>query len=318
MAGAPRDASVRHRSTQVGTIQWPDVNTVSMTRVPDQFLDIVVYLYASHEDAEEGRDIGGTGFLVSVPMGATDALARYVVTNHHVIRNGCLFVRLNTRAGEHDIVHIRPEEWIHATGNDDIAVAPIPLDGRERYKFATLLWPEYRVTRESMSEDGIGVGDDVVMVGRLQSYAGRQRNQPVARFGNIAMSAGEPVEGGDGLLVEAFLVEMRSQAGFSGAPVFVVIPPFSWRGHLGDGGSLDITTTVALLGVNTGHVRHKQPVQRAKASEESETGLFVFDNANISIVSPAWAIDDVLMSAPLVQQRDQWAESLTATNGAPE
>lgn len=280
-----------------------------MTRVPDQFLDIVVYMYASAEDAEQGRDIGGTGFLVSVPLGIHDALARYVVTNHHLVRNGCLYVRLNTAAGEHDVIYIPPESWTHAAGNDDLAVAPIPLDERGRYAFATLLWPEYALTRAEMLEDGIGVGDDVVMLGRLQNFAGRQRNQPVARFGNIAMVPGEPVEGGDGLPVEAFLVEMRSQAGFSGSPVFVVVPPFSWRGDLGDG-SVTSTTTIALLGVNTGHVRHKQPVRQHTPTGPSDTDLFVYDNASISIVSPAWAIEEMLMSDQLSQQRAEWASTL--------
>ena len=45
------------------------------------------------------------------------------------------------------------------------------------------------------------------------------------------MMPGELVKDGRGLLVEAFLVEMRSISGFSGSPVFVVMPGGSDRGN---------------------------------------------------------------------------------------
>jgi hypothetical protein len=103
--------------------------------------------------------------------------------------------------------------WVHAYGPDDIAVAPLELE-RGRFNYTGLLWSEYALSEPEMKELRAGPGDEVAMVGRLINFAGKQRNQPTARFGNIAMNPGELVRDGRGQRVEAFLVEMRSQAGF--------------------------------------------------------------------------------------------------------
>src|SRR5687768_15247188 len=44
--------------------------TPDVTRVPDEYQDISVYLYPSPEAAEAGADSGGSGFLVEVPSEA--------------------------------------------------------------------------------------------------------------------------------------------------------------------------------------------------------------------------------------------------------
>jgi hypothetical protein len=37
-----------------------------MPRIPDGFLDCVVYLYRSEDEAKEGSGIGGSGFLAGI------------------------------------------------------------------------------------------------------------------------------------------------------------------------------------------------------------------------------------------------------------
>jgi hypothetical protein len=103
---------------------------------------------------------------------------------------------------------------------------------------------------------------------------------------------------------------MRSQAGFSGAPVFLSIPPFSWRGELGDG-TVSATTTIVLLGIDTGHVQHREPV-RANSASQADPEYYVNDNAGIAIVAPSWKIDEVLKDETLVEQRRLLAASLDA------
>lgn len=70
---------------------------------------------------------------------------------------------------------------------------------------------------------GIGPGDDVARLGRFITHDGRQRNKPLARFGNIAMmhDNAEPIEIAPGRHQVGLLVECRSLSAFSGSPVFV-------------------------------------------------------------------------------------------------
>src|SRR5438445_660680 len=75
------------------------------------------------------------------------------------------------------------------------------------------------------------VGGTGFLLGWFISHSSKQTNQPLARFGNIAMMPGEKVVDGRGLRVEAYLVEMRSLSGYSGSPVFVYLAPGSYRGE---------------------------------------------------------------------------------------
>ncbi len=67
------------------------------------------------------------------------------------------------------------------------------------------------------------------MVGRYINQEHRQFDRPVARFGNLAMLP-EPIHQRErSFEQESFLVDMRSQAGFSGSPVFVYYEEPGWR-----------------------------------------------------------------------------------------
>jgi hypothetical protein len=63
-----------------------------MPRIRDEILDCVIYLYRSVHEAEEGINIGGSGFLVGVAcesLGPNDAHV-YAITNKHVIDDGAI------------------------------------------------------------------------------------------------------------------------------------------------------------------------------------------------------------------------------------
>jgi hypothetical protein len=77
----------------------------AVPRIADQFLQCVVYVYPDLRSAEAGESIGGTGFLVGIPLsGFENVHSIFVVTNAHNIRNGGRVVRLNTsqRRDRHD------------------------------------------------------------------------------------------------------------------------------------------------------------------------------------------------------------------------
>jgi len=72
-------------------------------------------------------------------------------------------------------------------------------------------------------ERDIGLGDETFAIGLFRSHYGQQRNMPVIRVGNIAAMPEEPIAAKYGKdFIEGYLVEMRSIAGLSGSPVFVI------------------------------------------------------------------------------------------------
>ena len=56
-----------------------------------------------------------------------------------------------------------------------------------------------------MNDLNMGVGDEVFMLGRFISHSGIQKNQPLARFGNIALMPDERILDGRKLRIEAYL-----------------------------------------------------------------------------------------------------------------
>src|SRR5271166_1331413 len=97
----PHHWSAEHRVGQ--WIRSPDgrgaIWRPGMPRIPDRYLDCVIYLYGSEADAEDGLQTGGSGFLVGVPTTdlTTNAVILYAVTNRHVIEPGNLVIRPSKR-----------------------------------------------------------------------------------------------------------------------------------------------------------------------------------------------------------------------------
>lgn len=97
------------------------------------------------------------------------------------------------------------------------------------------------------------------------------------------MMAGEPVRHHRMYDVESFLVEARSLTGYSGSPVFCVIPPLSFRGKMDNPDGLFSPANVTsyfLLGIDWGHVEMKSPVRDA-ADRRLDSGEYVSLNSGI-------------------------------------
>jgi hypothetical protein len=120
------------------------------------------------------------------------------------------------------------------------------------------------------------------------------------------MMDGEKVRDGRGMLVDAFLVEMRSLPGFSGSPVFLTIGAGSYRGVYGAETEAKMmpfySETVGLLGIDTGHKSLAQPVLN-DSGEAVEPPQFVNQNSGVAIVAPYYAIAEVFDNSDLAGQR---------------
>lgn len=196
-----------------------------MPRVPDGYLESVVYLYQSAFEATRGEHQGGSGCLVYVPSSVyPDRGYTYVVTNSHVLREGgCLTVRLNGKDAEPVVLETTANDWIHHPDGDDVAVYHISGTMVKQAQMRVLSVNRF-LTPEIIKENEIGPGSDVFMAGRFIDYEGVQRNTPSLRFGNISMMSPEPILNERGFRQDSFLVEMRSIVGYSGSPVMVYIP----------------------------------------------------------------------------------------------
>jgi hypothetical protein len=198
-----------------------EVWEASMPRIKDAFFDCVIYLYPSHKDAVEGARVGGSGFLVGIALPeCPDRTAVYVVTNRHVIEDGSTVLRINTKAGKHDVIDLTEQNWMIDPGGDDLAVCPLaPDESIYKYGFVTI---EEFITKEIIKQHDFGPGDEAFVVGRFVNHEGKQQNTPSARFGNVAQMPIDPIRGkrASGYFdQESFLVEVRSIPGYSGSPV---------------------------------------------------------------------------------------------------
>lgn len=247
-------------------------------RIPDEMLESVVFVFRSEDAARATSADGATGFVVEIQAPLRPAGTRYVVTCQHVVQDQDVYVRFNARDRRGLIVHCISQRHWHAHPNgDDISVALVDAD-LSSSTVRAIPWPNGVATRKAVRSWNVGIGDDVFMLGRFLAHSAALRNQPIARFGHIAMMPDEPVHDGRGLKVEAYLVEMLSRSGFSGSPVVVHMPAGSYRG---DGRMIPFyQQNFTLLGMDVGH-------------KELRPG----EHTGMSIVTPAWKIHEALENA---------------------
>lgn len=280
-------------------------------RVNDDILDCVIYLYPSVADADVGRHIGGSGFLVGIPAKTVPGNFIYAVTNRHVIEGGSACIRLNTMTGAKDTRDYDERHWTFHPDGDDLAVCTMPAMEASIYKYRHVP-SEILLTKERATELNIGPGDDVNVVGRFINHEGRQRNLPTMRFGNIAQMPWEPIQqirvSGEPFDQESWLVEARSIGGYSGSPVFVEINPLWDRlnGYKMERGWR------YLLGVDWGHINSWEPV---RTPNDPHPIFRVRGNTGMMAVVPSWKLIDLLNLPALVERRAKDEELVKAKMG---
>lgn len=281
-----------------------------MPRIYDPWLDSVIYLYPSVDMARSGERAGGCGFLMSVKSEGDDRSDHiYAVTNSHVIAEAASpIIRLNTSEGASDVIDLRADDWSHHPDGDDIAVVLVDLP-QGKYKTHTIAVTSCLVPI-MLKWFSYGPGDDVFMLSRFMTVGGKQTNQPVVRFGNLAMMPGEPVQHERGYEVESFLVEARSVSGMSGSPVFIYVPIVE---------DLPVDAECSgpvfrasgnakgpyLLGVDWSHLPINESI-RDPGGKEHPDGWRVRSNSGFMAVAPAWKLYDFLLkNEELVRERQK-------------
>jgi hypothetical protein len=278
-------------------------------RINDELLDAVVFLYPSEADAEDGKRIGGSGFLYGVRIEGTKKVALFVVTNKHVINSGAMVVRINTLDGGKDTVPLDGSEWFSHPDGDDLAVCPVGVN--TSHHRVSYIDSGSNLKRQFVRDFNIGIGDDTFMIGRFIGFEGKQQNLPSARFGNIAQMPIEPIIV-DGFPQEAFLIEARSIPGYSGSPVFITIEPHGKPPVLLSGNAPpDFLERVIkqsgymkeragamrfgpfLLGVDFCHLYDRQKIWSDKTGEPVDHNWHVRSNSGMMGVIPAWKLSEM-------------------------
>jgi hypothetical protein len=288
-----------------------------MPRINQAILDTTFYLYHSREDAQKGRAMGGTGFLVAY---VTQHNWRpdphiYAVTNWHVaVGGGASVVRINCYEGAPDIFEFGPDDWQFVPGADDIALVRIPLDRKKHQANAIDL--HRFVTRESLRWSNVTTGDDVFMVGRFMDHDGGEINLPAVRFGNISVLPTPIYLPELGRKREYYCIDLHSRSGFSGSPVFA----YRTIGHDLTGNDVrelvqkmrqgfdraawDFHPYLALLGIHCAQFDERLAIERVQeAAGKKVSKEYVIGLSGMTMVAPAWGILEALELPVLEQER---------------
>jgi len=277
-----------------------------MPRVQPRFLFSVFYLYPSEQDALDNSEEGATGFFFGEKSEVSPNFPHlYAVTNRHVVfRKGMEqpVLRINTKDGKFKTFPTDRSDWRPHRDGDDIAICPVYFDISLH---AIEFFERGFITDDKFIKDfNVGAGDDVVMIGRFRTYAGKSKNLPTVRFGNISAMNEEKVHNPfTGLTQESYIVEMRSMSGYSGSPVLLHIPYMSFRwthppSHPEDTNFVTGASYTSLLGINWGQIVYKE-----KAKDQYDQELIIEMDSSMAGVVPIYKLMDLIDSEELVEMR---------------
>ena len=292
-----------------------------MPNIPPEALDSVFYLYASKADAEAGRNLGGTGFFIGVPLEVGYYI--YAVTNWHVaVRDGFSVIRLNTKDGKTDTIELDSMDWIYKRNWHDLAIADVSLD-YEKHK-THVITTDATCNSQDIEGGRIGPGADVFMVGRFVDHDGGITNQPAVRWGHISVMPVviDKAIGGDGM--PSYLLDMHSRGGYSGSPVFVYQSALELKGK----GTLTLMSDPGfprLLAVHSGqffedleiHSKKRKLIRRKGKGTRARMVIvpdpakqFVKGWSGMTFAVPAQAIMELIDVPKLKAPRDRVIEEL--------
>lgn len=273
-----------------------------MPRIPDEVLNCSVYLYPTVEDASDGANYGGSGFLVGLFSKVFPSRPHlYVVTNSHVIRRKSHVIRLSTAQGDTVIIDCQESEWTHHPDGDDVAIYHLhEPQGQD----IDVIPAKVFISPEIIEKESIGAGDEIFMIGRFIGHDGKQRNLPSVRFGNLSMMPDEPLYNEDrGINQESFIVETRSLSGYSGSPVLVYdVPWFPRPGRRVRPSEI----WTYLLGIDWCHIsRFSKVLESDKKTHVSEK-TYVETNSGMAGVVPAWKIMELInMEESMIEKEER-------------
>lgn len=201
-------------------------------RVPDELLKSVLFLCKKCQSRDRGYEFLATGFLFSVAIKGRQGLqCVYLVTARHVIQAASyggydLYARINNKNGSAQLVRLRAN-WVFSENDGvDVAVCASPFGDQGERLDCHPIRSDVILNDFARQVYRIGIGDSIFAIGLFAEHKGTQRNVPIVKMGNIAAVPSEPlIDSKSGQQYHAYLADMVSTAGLSGAPVFAFLEP---------------------------------------------------------------------------------------------
>jgi len=268
-------------------------------RVPDNFLKSIFFVCG--KDGGGQIHFGGTGFLVSIPLKDNPAYEiGYAITAKHVIEHGSnypeMFLRFNDVNGKEVLLNCKHFDWVFPDDPSvDVAIAECNPN-RDKIDFRVIQINMF-ATQEIIEREGIGVGNDIYIIGLFSERHGVRNNRPIVRYGHLAAMANELMtDNNTGFEYNAFLGDILSIGGLSGSPVFVELEPVSadYKKR-----AITFERKGFLLGLVRGHWDRKQKNENSLIEE--------FENVNIgvTIITPISEVLSVLFSERFSKNRNK-------------
>ena len=166
--------------------------------------------------------------------------------------------------------------------------------------------------KEVVEKNEIAEGDEVFFTGLFTSHIGQKRNQPIIRFGKVALISDEKIEWKEkdkpAKFMDLLLLECQSFGGNSGSPVFFQLNPMRKPGQISLGGSV-----IFLAGIMTGSFLHRNQIQIT----DTVANLVSLQNVGIAAVTPADKLHEILFSEEMVKLRKDEQKNLPASPAEP-
>ncbi len=287
-------------------------------RMPDKVLNTVCFIAHSTEEIK----YGGTAFVVSI-KGENNNAFLYLVTAKHVadaIEDCPFIIGLNQKDGGKALIDADGVKWYyHPTEANAVDAAVTPFSPG-KYDRLDVEWVNAGddagdsgmfATPPVMERAGIGIGDEITVVGLFTRFWGKNHLFPIVRTGNLAMLPHEKIPSEYFDPMEAFLAEGRSIGGLSGSPVFVR-RTMNIQVHGDDGKPVPFAGVgqIYFLGLMHGHWRVTPKQMSAEGVEVSEAV-----NMGVSIVVPAHKIREILDQPELVAMRRKIDKDIARERG---
>ncbi|MFA5871541.1 MAG: serine protease [Parcubacteria group bacterium] len=248
----------------------------------------------------------GTGFFVGVKNENDEKLFNvYFVTAKHVLKdeNGNYLpevaLRLNKKDTGSQLIKIILKDiqiFEHPDKDVDIALFTCLPD---QNIFDFLFVPDSLIAdKEIINKNEIAEGDEVFFAGLFTSHIGQKRNQPIIRFGKVALISDEKIEWKEvnkpAKFMDLYLLECQSFGGNSGSPVFFQLNPLRTPGQISLGGP-----TIYLAGLMTGSFLSGNKIQIT----DMAANLISLQNVGIAAITPAYKLHEILFSAEVKETR---------------
>jgi hypothetical protein len=285
-----------------------------LMRVPDELRDSVAFVCV---ESPQGPSPIGTAFFIGVPIEGHDRDAVFTVTARHVLAKAMeqghdtVSLRMNAERDQPKslvFAESKIDRWLMHPDGTDVAIllwGPNRIGEGRVVDFSVFPFINENIAAgETFQQHGVGIGDDVFMVGLFGRHIGSTRNEPIIRVGTIAALPQDKIRTPGFGAIDVHLIEARSIGGLSGSPVYV---------HPGARGG----TRFLFFGLVHGHWNIDAAGIEALNGTDADDGERI--NTGIALVIPAADVQKMVLEHPaIVDELRKLKEILDGREAAEE